>query len=420
MAPKRVVQKYDKPFDNRTTDQNNKSTSAHKKKKTLSNNKNVRTFEEIHEHIDETFDSGSQYQASEPFGSETLPHKNPENIKNKKKRNRIKSKIKHHHHHHHHNHIKELIKTIPQPYSVEKLVHVPIEKVVEKVVHVPKIINVTIEKIVHVPIEKIVEKVIHIPKPYVVEKIVEKIIHVPKPFPVLRTVPYPIEIKVPIPIEKKVPFPFKVEIERKVPIYIQTKEPYTFEKSSIEHYNQVDQLKSNIERDLGTNHPHNRIYKLKELNLPNKIEDLQYIFQTENNKHLRKSGSHQYTSASETVLPSKSDLLVDMNIEEHRNLDITKSAFQQNTSASDNIPLTFLSNNLKPDTKNSKLYHTGITLPLINNTTFILSPEESTYSFHGIPFSLSSNFAYLQPTGYQNHLSLDSSMPKISAESSKI
>ncbi|XP_034128493.1 uncharacterized protein LOC117583923 [Drosophila guanche] len=338
MALKQVSQKYNKPSYNRTTDPKFESISTRKKKKSTqfdnSNNKNTHSFEEIHEHIDETYDSGSQYQASEPFESETLPHTNVENKTNKKHRNHVKTKIKHHHHHHHHNHIKELIKTIPQPYSVEKVVHVPIEKVVEKVVHVPKFINVTIEKIVHVPIEKIVEKVIHIPKPYVVEKLVEKIIHVPKPYPVLRTVPYPIEIKVPIQVEKKVPFPYKVEIERKVPVYIQTKEPYTFEKSSTEHYSQFDQPKFNIERDhhssqfdqpkfniesgLG-NHHYNRVYKFKEQKIPNKIEDLQYTVETKNNKHLENSGSQQYASASENMpwkfVGSNSQLLVNMNNE---------------------------------------------------------------------------------------------------------
>lgn len=71
-------------------------------------------------------------------------------------------KVKHHHHHHHHNHIKTVVKKVPEPVEVEKIVHVP----VEKIVHVPK----------PYPVEKIVEKIIHVPKPYPVEKIV----HVPK------------------------------------------------------------------------------------------------------------------------------------------------------------------------------------------------------------------------------------------------
>uniref|UniRef100_B5DUB7 Titin n=1 Tax=Drosophila pseudoobscura pseudoobscura TaxID=46245 RepID=B5DUB7_DROPS len=489
MALKRVIQKYDKPFDNRTTDHHYRSINARKKKKSPafdnSNSNNFHTFEEIHEHIDETYDSGSQYQASEPLGSETLPNKNLENIKNKKNRNRIKTKIKHHHHHHHHNHIKELIKTVPQPYSVEKVVHVPIEKVVEKVVHVPKIINVTIEKIVHVPIEKIVEKVIHIPKPYVVEKIVEKIVHVPKPYPVLRTVPYPIEIKVPMTVEKKVPFPIKVEVERKIPIYIHTKEPYKFEKSNIEHYNQVDQSKFTFEGDhlgikeheqstLPTNIHQHRIYKLKDINLPNKVDDPPYTFQPEHNKHLKESPSQQYTSASVNI-PRKflRSNLMDKNIDgqddqskfnlesdnlrtkehdrsalhanhpdnkifklkefnfpnkidfqnnfqpQYTNFDLTKSANQQYTSASDNIPIKFLSDNFQPDTTKSELNPNGIGLPFINSTLLFFNPQESTYPLHGIPFSLPVNYVHLQPTTQQNQLGLDSTIPETSAESSR-
>lgn len=56
-----------------------------------------------------------------------------------------KIKIKHHHHHHHHNHVKTVVKK--EPYPVEKVVHVPYEKIVEKKVKV------------EVPVEKIVEKV---------------------------------------------------------------------------------------------------------------------------------------------------------------------------------------------------------------------------------------------------------------------
>lgn len=41
-----------------------------------------------------------------------------------------KIKIKHHHHHHHHNHVKTVVKK--EPYPVEKIVHVPVEKIVEK------------------------------------------------------------------------------------------------------------------------------------------------------------------------------------------------------------------------------------------------------------------------------------------------
>lgn len=58
-----------------------------------------------------------------------------------------KIKIKHHHHHHHHNHVKTVVKK--EPYAVEKVVHVPVEKIVEKKVPYK----------VEVPVEKIVEKV---------------------------------------------------------------------------------------------------------------------------------------------------------------------------------------------------------------------------------------------------------------------
>lgn len=80
-----------------------------------------------------------------------------------------KIKIKHHHHHHHHNHVKTVVKK--EPYPVEKVVHVPVEKIVEKKVHYK----------VEVPVDRIIEKVIHVPKPYPykVEVPYEKIVHVP-------------------------------------------------------------------------------------------------------------------------------------------------------------------------------------------------------------------------------------------------
>lgn len=62
-----------------------------------------------------------------------------------------KIKIKHHHHHHHHNHVKTVVKK--EPYPVEKVVHVPFEKIVEK------IIEKKVPYKVEVPVEKIVEKV---------------------------------------------------------------------------------------------------------------------------------------------------------------------------------------------------------------------------------------------------------------------
>jgi hypothetical protein len=67
-----------------------------------------------------------------------------------------KIKIKHHHHHHHHNHVKTVVKK--EPYPVEKVVHVPIEKIVEKVIE--KKVPYKIE----IPVEKIVEKVRKTPR----------------------------------------------------------------------------------------------------------------------------------------------------------------------------------------------------------------------------------------------------------------
>ncbi|KRF99793.1 uncharacterized protein Dwil_GK27465 [Drosophila willistoni] len=169
----------------------------------------------------------------------------------------VKVKIKHHHHHHHHNHIKEVIKTVPKPYPVEKIVHIPFERIVEKIVHVPKILNVTLEKVVHVPVEKIVEKIIHIPKPvhipkpYLIEKMVEKVVHVPKPFPVLRTVPYPVEIKVAA--QEKLPIPFKMKAERKLIGYFNTKEPIKLKTFGQKNNNQTDDFKLNIEVENASN-----------------------------------------------------------------------------------------------------------------------------------------------------------------------
>lgn len=95
---------------------------------------------------------------SQTEGSENFDHVIKEKIK-----------IKHHHHHHHHNHVKTVVKK--EPYAVEKIVHVPVEKIVEKKVPYK----------VEVPVEKIVEKLVHVPKhvPYKVEVPVEKIVHLP-------------------------------------------------------------------------------------------------------------------------------------------------------------------------------------------------------------------------------------------------
>lgn len=87
-------------------------------------------------------------QTASPLDSETESSVHlPEVIKEK-------IKIKHHHHHHHHNHVKTVVKK--EPYPVEKIVHVPVEKIVEKVVEkkVPYKVEVPVEKIVHVPVEK--------------------------------------------------------------------------------------------------------------------------------------------------------------------------------------------------------------------------------------------------------------------------
>lgn len=102
-----------------------------------------------------------EHHDSKPEGSD---HHEQEYIKEK-------IKIKHHHHHHHHNHVKTVVKK--EPYAVEKVVHVPVEKIVEKV------IEKKVPYKVEVPVEKIVEKIVHVPKhvPYKVE--VEKIVHVP-------------------------------------------------------------------------------------------------------------------------------------------------------------------------------------------------------------------------------------------------
>ncbi|XP_058984191.1 titin isoform X2 [Musca domestica] len=266
------------------------------------------TYEETHEHIiekdeeqlagpqadtqtpeaTEQLEIQAEQQFSDPITQETQ-HFHSEEEKHEKHK---KIKVKHHHHHHHHNHIKEIIKKIPEPYPVEKIVHVPVEKLVEKVVHVPKpypvekIIKVPVEKlvhvpkpyavekivekkvpypvekivekIVHVPVEKIVEKIIHIPKPYPVERIVEKIVHVPVEKIVEKKVPYPVEKVVHVPVEKvvekivHVPKPYAVEkivnklvavpkpyavvkpvpypVEVKVPIHVEKPVPYEVEK----------------------------------------------------------------------------------------------------------------------------------------------------------------------------------------------
>uniref|UniRef100_A0A1A9W5C6 Uncharacterized protein n=1 Tax=Glossina brevipalpis TaxID=37001 RepID=A0A1A9W5C6_9MUSC len=232
------------------------------------------TFEETHEHLDEKLEQNGEekfpieenqssstvenYDAPadkqlEDAHTEETQHFHSEEEKHEKSK---KIKIKHHHHHHHHNHVKEIIKKVPEPYPVEKVVHVPVEKIVEKIVHVPKPYPVEkiVEKVVKVPVEKIV----HVPKPYPVEKIVEKkvpypvekLVHVPVEKIVEKKVPYPVEKIVHVPIEKvvekivHVPKPYPVEkivekivhvpvekiIEKKIPITVEKKVPYPVEK----------------------------------------------------------------------------------------------------------------------------------------------------------------------------------------------
>ncbi|KAH8327923.1 hypothetical protein KR067_001741, partial [Drosophila pandora] len=390
VTSKRGMKNYHKPSE-KITRHKNKFKSARRKNISprytdgdTSETKHYHTFEEIHEHIE---DDG-QYQASEQIGTQSILHENEKDHSNKKEGKRMKVKIKHHHHHHHHNHIKEIIKTVPQPYPVEKVVHVPIEKIVEKIVHVPKLVNVTVEKIVHVPIEKIVEKVVHIPKPvqvpkpYVVEKVVEKIVHVPKPYPVLRTVPYPVEIKVPVPLEKKIPVPYKVEVERKVPIYIRASEPYKFEPSHFENYNHGEEFKFNMELDhppprehdassLPSNY-YNRFYKPKELELPRPRPE-----------EFRAAVSPHFNHES-----------------------VTKSSIEQDTTGREAIALKLVGptpHNITVkdlDTANSAP-------PFVNSSSFDLSPQESANAFRGIPFALPLHFVQLQPMAFQSPIHVE-------------
>jgi hypothetical protein len=65
-------------------------------------------------------DSFRSHATAKPIDSQTESSEHQEVIKEK-------IKIKHHHHHHHHNHVKTVVKK--EPYPVEKIVHVPVEKV---------------------------------------------------------------------------------------------------------------------------------------------------------------------------------------------------------------------------------------------------------------------------------------------------
>ncbi|KAH8287844.1 hypothetical protein KR018_002277, partial [Drosophila ironensis] len=403
---KRGSKSYHKPSDKlnrhkiKYKSARRKNTSPRYADEDNSDTKHYHTFEEIHEHVEDD----AQYQASEQLATKSIPHESGKD--HSKEGKRMKVKIKHHHHHHHHNHIKEIIKTVPQPYPVEKVVHVPIEKIVEKIVHVPKLVNVTVEKIVHVPIEKIVEKVIHIPKPvqvpkpYIVEKVVEKIIHVPKPYPVLRTVPYPVEIKVPVPMEKKVPVPFKVEVERKVPIYIRSSEPYKFEPSPFEHpYHHGEEFKFNMELDhppprehdassLPSNY-YNSIYKPKDL-------------------EVQRPRPEEFRS----VIPSRPEefrsLLPPLYSEESP----AKTTLEQPESPGrDPIALKLVGPTPNYNSTGKDLEAANSAPPLVNSSSYDLHPQESANAFRGIPFALPLHFVQLQPMTFQSPINVEPSAP---------
>lgn len=323
------------------------------------------TFEEIHEHINEPADQDGQYQASERYESHedssgaVQSEKEKENIP-------IKIKVKHHHHHHHHNHIKEVIKSVPKPYTIQKIVHVPIEKIVEKIVQVPKIVNFTIEKIVHVPVEKIIEKIVqvpkpvHIPKPYVVEKIMEKIVHVPKPYPVVRTVPYPVEIKVPVSVEKKVPVPFKVEVERKIPVYLP--EPYKYEETYNKQFRGKDFIK-----------PHSDIQQSDTIRHPS--------FLSENPR---------FNPIRHTEFPSNLDIdSFNPAIDHQLNSDLEPKRNQMEQSAAESqfLPVTFLNRDAP------------LNIVLAdNNTAFDLNTQNYDKN---IPFSIPFEFIQLHPVPFK-------------------
>lgn len=408
------------------------------------------TFEEIHEHIEED-DDGQQYQASEQIGTQSILHENvKDHSSSKKDEKRMKVKIKHHHHHHHHNHIKEMIKTVPQPYPVEKVVHVPIEKIVEKIVHVPKLVNVTVERIVHVPVEKIVEKIVHIPKPvqvpkpYVVEKIIEKIVHVPKPYPVLRTVPYPVEIKVPIALEKKVPVPYKVEVERKVPVYIRSNEPYKFEPSRFESYHQPEEFKYNTEIDhpppqepssLPSNY-YNRIYKSKEFDLPPRIEDFQNpaqlhykhepffksSFDTSRDQEQSSLPSNYYNNykSKELDLPPRLETFQNTAPPQYKHEPVLKSSLETSASGRDAVSLKLVGPT--PHSFNitgQDLETANSAPPFVNNSNFDLNPQESANAYRGIPFALPFQFVQLQPMAFQSPINVELSAPSAAAEATQ-
>ncbi|KAH8410602.1 hypothetical protein KR009_006179, partial [Drosophila setifemur] len=426
-------------------------------------NKNYHTFEEIHEHIEE--DDG-HYQASEQIGTQSIQHEHGKDYSNKKEGKRMKIKIKHHHHHHHHNHIKELIKTVPQPYPVEKIVHVPIEKIVEKIVHVPKLVNVTVEKIVHVPIEKIVEKVVHVPKPvqvpkpYVVEKIIEKIIHVPKPYPVLRTVPYPVEIKVPIPMEKKIPVPYKVEIERKVPIYIRSSEPYKFEPSPFDNYHRGEDFKFQMEIDHSPPQGHepsslpsyfyNKIYKSKNVEQPPRVEGFQRALPSQYGPEpITKSTIGQETTGrgaesfkyvdhpppkdfEPSSLPSNyynriykpRDVQPPQRVESfqdgvpshYKPETVTMSTIEQNITGRDAVSLKLVGPTPHFNITSTDLETANSSPSFVNTSTLDLNPQETSIGLRGFPLALPFRIVQLQPMAFQSPINVDLPVPSAATE----
>ncbi|XP_034472113.1 uncharacterized protein LOC117779883, partial [Drosophila innubila] len=360
------------------------------------------TFEEIHEHINEPITEDGQTQASERYESheETLLGVQSDD-EQQKQESPVKIKVKHHHHHHHHNHIKEVIKTVPKPYKVEKIVHVPIEKIVEKIVHVPKIVNVTVEKIVHVPVEKIIEKIVqvpkavHIPKPYIVERVMEKIVHVPKPYPVLRTVPYPVEIKVPVTVEKKirvpykveverkVPVPYKVEVERKVPVYIHNQEPYKYEQTYSKNYKDSDavQFNSDIEETTGTE------------NYPSFITPRfpSYFYSNKMSPFKKSESPHNEETQS-----------IKQPTEQHASIEHPKSfapTMEQSTSESQFLPIKFLESN-------SRL---NIVVADNNITSSDMNSQIYDNKYHELPFPF--EFIHLQPVPFKSNSQLELPFP---------
>jgi hypothetical protein len=80
--------------------------------------------------------------------------------------------------------LRQLSSISPESIVVEKIVHVPVDRVVEKFIEVPVHVPVEVEKIVEVPtiVEKVVEKLVHAPQalhaklePKVEIKMIEKL-----------------------------------------------------------------------------------------------------------------------------------------------------------------------------------------------------------------------------------------------------